>query len=195
MGQRLNIEILKGEKLLANAYYHWGGYTSSSIELTKHLINNINNSNNIEIDVIYAIKLLESTKAGMTDEEISYFKNENKIDLKFKECSSRNEGIIAISPEGMNKTRYWEEARVSIDIENKKVKFKAIRLYNTPEQIQEWISDYEEDINNLPIYYINSFDFTFEEFYTFGNIVLEMIKNKSYEFTNESKTLICSFIE
>lgn len=39
MGQRLNIEIMEKEEiLLANAYYHWSGYTSSSIYLTQYII-------------------------------------------------------------------------------------------------------------------------------------------------------------
>ena len=36
MGQRLNIEIVKGDpdNVLANAYYHWSAYTSSAAQLT-----------------------------------------------------------------------------------------------------------------------------------------------------------------
>lgn len=35
MGQRLNIEIIREGNLLTNAYYHWSGYTSSAITLSK----------------------------------------------------------------------------------------------------------------------------------------------------------------
>ena len=38
MGQRLNIEIMSGEKVLANAYYHWSAYTASAAELTKIIL-------------------------------------------------------------------------------------------------------------------------------------------------------------
>ena len=34
MGQRLNIEIWNESKRLANAYYHWSGYTSSTLDET-----------------------------------------------------------------------------------------------------------------------------------------------------------------
>lgn len=34
MGQRLNIEIISGDKVLANAYYHWSAYSRIAIELT-----------------------------------------------------------------------------------------------------------------------------------------------------------------
>ena len=33
MGQRLNIEIKKDSKVLANAYYHWSAYTSSALQM------------------------------------------------------------------------------------------------------------------------------------------------------------------
>ena len=34
MGERLNIEIVKGKKVLANAYYHWSGFTRTAMETT-----------------------------------------------------------------------------------------------------------------------------------------------------------------
>ena len=33
MGQRLNIEIKKDSKVLANSYYHWSAYTSSALQM------------------------------------------------------------------------------------------------------------------------------------------------------------------
>ena len=44
MGQRLNIQIemdipeSSESKVLANAYYHWSGYTSSAYELVKLIV-------------------------------------------------------------------------------------------------------------------------------------------------------------
>ena len=32
MGERLNIEIIKNGETLANCYYHWAGYSNSSVE-------------------------------------------------------------------------------------------------------------------------------------------------------------------
>ena len=45
MGQRLNIEIIENGKVLANAYYHWSGYTSSSLELTQEILEAIEKIN------------------------------------------------------------------------------------------------------------------------------------------------------
>ena len=37
MGQRLVIEIKEGDTVLANAYYHWSGYTETSLILEINL--------------------------------------------------------------------------------------------------------------------------------------------------------------
>lgn len=41
MGQRLNLEITIGENVLANAYYHWSGYTTSSLKLVESALKKI----------------------------------------------------------------------------------------------------------------------------------------------------------
>ena len=42
MGQRLNLEIVVGENVIANAYYHWSGLTSTSLLVSKRVNNNYN---------------------------------------------------------------------------------------------------------------------------------------------------------
>ena len=38
MGERLNIEVVKGNKLLANSYYHWSGYSNCAVNLTIEIV-------------------------------------------------------------------------------------------------------------------------------------------------------------
>ena len=54
MGQRLNIEIKKGEQLLANCYYHWSGYSETALELTKKIIDKFDDVKE-ENDVIFLL--------------------------------------------------------------------------------------------------------------------------------------------
>ena len=117
MGQRLNLEIHKNGEVLANAYYHWSGYTSSAPHLTEKILSNISVIKH-EDDTILAIKLLELTEAKITRSELEFLKTLNpSIDTtQFDIATNRNDGLIAISEEGVNNTRYWEEARVEIDI-------------------------------------------------------------------------------
>ena len=39
MGQRLVIEIKEGDTVLAIAYYHWSGYTETSLNLLNEVMN------------------------------------------------------------------------------------------------------------------------------------------------------------
>ena len=148
MGQRLNIEIIENGKVLANAYYHWSGYTSSSLELTQEILEAIEKIN-YEDRVINAIKLLEETGAGLTDDEIAYGKKYIKDFDKYSfiDCMGRNKGLIAISDKGIKETEFWEEARVEIDLTNKIVNFEAIWEVTKKE--------FENEITYLEIMYAN----------------------------------------
>lgn len=98
MGQRLNLEIKTNDKTLANCYYHWSGYTSSALELTKIILDNLSDK---ELTQDYAVELLKLTGAGNSD---------------------RNDGLIGITDKDIEDTRYWAEASVFINLESRKVK-------------------------------------------------------------------------
>lgn len=152
MGQRLNIEIVKNNKLLANSYYHWSGYSNCAVNLAIKIINNFDYIKKYKVenvtdkDTLFAIRLLEETGAGINESEMK--ETIKKIGLIYenvilKECKGRNEGIIEISEEGMQENRYWEEARVTIDIENKTIDFDVIEEINK----EDYDEDELEDIN------------------------------------------------
>lgn len=127
MGQRLNIEIKrkKDNKILANSYYHWSAYTYSSLELANKIIENIYDivKNNKVNDEIKAIQLLQTTGAGLLEQEYNTLNEEDK-----KYCSlatNRNLGLISFTEKGMEETRTWEEGRltITIDFDNKEYDF------------------------------------------------------------------------
>ena len=140
MGQRLEILIMKDGKELANAYYHWSAYTSSSFELAKEIVMAIKNRKVRQKDELKkAIRLLEITGAGVTQDEKEYLKR--FINFKFKQCNGRNEGLIAVSPEGMKETRDWQEGQVFIDIGKRKVSFNVWSCFNGEEELKEFCED------------------------------------------------------
>lgn len=112
MGQRLNIEIHDNGNLLANAYYHWDAYTETALGHAKTILDNVLYME--DHSVLSAVRLLETTGARLTSEEIDYMKLYSDED--FVEAVSRNDGLIGVSPNGMQNTRYWEEGRVVFDI-------------------------------------------------------------------------------
>lgn len=100
MGQRLNIEIKKKDKVLANCYYHWSGFSNSAVNLALDIIKNFEYIDKFETkdptnnkDLLFAIKLLEKTGAGVNEIEATreLLGNEH---LKLQPCKSRNDGII-----------------------------------------------------------------------------------------------------
>lgn len=193
MGQRLNIEIIENGKVLANAYYHWSGYTSSSLELTQEILEAIEKIN-YEDRVINAIKLLEETGAGLTDNEIEYAKNyiKNFDKYTFKACAGRNDGLIAISDKGIKETEYWEEARVEINLTNKIVNFKAVRE-STKEEFEE---DYDNiKYDDIPIYNIKFDNIPFKNFAEFKDLISNLIDNEIYKIRLNNDEKVYCFIE
>lgn len=149
MGQRLNIQIEMNipdsseSKVLANAYYHWSGYTSSAYELVKQIADSEYWNDNCTImdPVEKAIRLLEATGAGLTKDEFT----EAYPESKYKLSTDRYDGLIAISEEGILETQSWEEARVTINLSTNMVDMGGV--YFLDEEFEE---DEDEDVENIP---------------------------------------------
>ena len=149
MGQRLNIQIemdipdSSESKVLANAYYHWSGYTSSAYELVKMIADSEYWNDNCTImdPVEKAIRLLEVTGAGLTKDEFTDMYPESK----YNKSTTRSNGLIAISEEGIQETQYWEEARVTINLTTKMVDMGGV--YYLDEVDEE---DEDETLEDIP---------------------------------------------
>lgn len=193
MGQRLNIEIVKNGRVLANSYYHWSGFSNSAINLVIQIIQKYEyiKKYNVEKyiknqDLLLAIRLLEETGAGLNNTDIArnILKDET-MNLKLKECQGRNEGIIGIIQEDIEETRAWEEGRVSIDIENKKIDFDVIEEYT----LEELKNDYdEEEMKELNIKKIdkNFKNISFEDIFELKAFIDKANYKKEYYFYNKN---------
>lgn len=194
MGQRLNIEIKrrKDNKVLANSYYHWSAYTSSSLHLAEEIIENIYEVIRKEkvSDEIKAIQLLQTTGAGLMEDEYNKLNEEDK-----KYCSlatNRNLGLISFTDEGMEETRKWEEGRLTIDIDfddkdydfygNKNLVDFEVYFQVDEEEVNE---SYEEEIKSgkLDLNNLTKFEFSLEEM-ALNDIRLFMSKLDEIENNN-----------
>jgi hypothetical protein len=193
MGQRLNMEITENEKVLANAYYHWSGYTSSSLNITQEVLDSIEKIS-CEDKVVKAIKLLEVTGAGLTDEEREYAKKKLKDydNYSFIDCTGRNDGLIAVSEQGIENTRRWEEARVEIDIVNQIINFKVIYKL-TKAEIEEDYDDVKFD--EIPVLDIDFSKVTFDKFVEFKELILGLISKAIYQVKLNGDEKVYGFIE
>lgn len=191
MGQRLNLEIHKDGEVLANAYYHWSGYTSSSIELTKEVLKHVDQIKE-DNEIVYAIRLLESTGAGLTTHELP-FAQKVAPEKEFKMAIDRNHGLIAISKEGIEETRHWEEGRVEVDLSNRTVNFNVYCGYSKDDYIENYGV---EDYNQCPDYpFSYPFDsIPFSEFNAFASVIEDLIKNRIYAI-KEGDSNVIMFIE
>lgn len=168
MGQRLNIELFYNGERVANVYYHWSGFTSSALDLTRQIVINYEKFMSMDLPIeVKAILLLQTTNAGLTEDEFKWAEeNINQFD-EYKDilfrAVNRNEGLIALSEEGMNETESWEEARVTIYLDTKKIDLDTFFIY---ESIEEFIENYsQEEADNLSDFpYDFEWGYTFEEF-------------------------------
>ena len=148
MGQRLNIQIEANNTdtnetvVLANCYYHWSGYTSSAMELVNEIVNSGVYNLDILDPVEKAIRLLESTGAGLAMDELTDTYNTPK----YKVSTNRNDGLIAISEEGTNRVADWEESRVTINLTTGSINMSDM-FYDETDEFSSEV--YETKIKNL----------------------------------------------
>ena len=182
MGQRLNIQFEDNTGVLANAYYHWSGYTSSAMFLTNEIISSDLLSDLIDdtsiSNKVKAVKLLELTGAGLTIDEF----NDDFPSHLYKESRGRNEGLIAISKEGIEQTQNWEEARVTIDLDTQQIHFDIYWDVNIDDYDPEDIAEQSYDSE------LNYEDVSFEKFpELYKEFELNYNNNKDIVNTPESR--------
>ncbi len=204
IGQRLNIEITKGDKVLANAYYHWSAYTSSAASLTALICAAIPSviSSNPTSDIDLAVRLLEATGAGVNgnnNNEVAEFEAQGLDISKYRAMSDRDEGIIAISQQGINDTRAYEEGRSTIDIDSAMVIFDVMFTKDTEDYIKDALG-YGGEVNYhtfkaCPSFPVDTREFTFEQFVKFTEFVVNLTRNSQYNFYDPEKDVVVDFIE
>lgn len=196
MGQRLNIQILENDEVIANAYFHWSGYTSSALSLTNAILENMYTmEKEVEEErVLYAIRLLESTGALLKEDELELAKKSYE-DEEFQVAASRADGLISISAEGIEQTVNLEEGRVEIHIDKETVDFTVLYI-SDKENYLRYSETTEEEYQAKPIvaYNYNENEIPFDEFKEFASTLLEFIKNQVYVIRIQNDEVI-TFIE
>lgn len=140
MGQGLVAEIYNGNQRLANAYYHWSGYTISSIDILEQIVDYLEQHDYMPPTEMLAIRALEATGAGLVGSSREYMQQEYP-NITFQECLGRSEGMIAITEEQMNDYFMWNEGFFKIDISNKTVSFDVCWGYYSLEESNRYFVD------------------------------------------------------
>lgn len=177
MGQRLNIEIHKDGQVLANAYYHWSGFTSSSLVLLKTIVlEGIPIVKHPDSDVLYAVWLLQTTGAGIPDNRRTSDRCKGFYCLT--PFYDRNEGVISVDDNDIEETRNWEEARINIDIGTKTFDFDCFSIIDKTDYESDFVECGCPKFDALPIV---NFDFNNIPFDKFDDFLQLMEEIKSFK--------------
>jgi hypothetical protein len=196
MGQRLVIEIKEGDTVLANAYYHWSGYTETSLNLLNEVMNK-GILNNIPIkfskgdEQLYAIKLLETTGAKILEEDFKIATLKFPMN-EFETSKNKTDGLIAFSEKNINKNMDSAEAIISIDLKSRTIDIGGIYNYENLDELQEMANEDEEDLN-IAIIDFNTTEISFEDFKNRFEDIKKLIENHEYIKSKEDEDII-SFI-
>jgi len=184
MGQRLVITVKNNAEDIAKIYYHWSAYSLSALQETREVLDCLlNNDNPIKDLRLRLIRFVES-RGGCIDggSESEEFKaiQEMYPNEKFKSDGSRNEGLIALTEDGMNSIQSWSEGDVDINLDDE-------MIYNSvywSDDFDYYKEQWEEERKNLklediPEYNINISEISFNEL---DNIISFLNKYHGYEY-------------
>ena len=168
MGQRLVVSVNKGEKSIAKIYYHWSAYTHNALYETRDIINCIySHEDGTESELLLRlIRFCENNGGGIraTTEEFSYVQSVYPNETFVTENYSRNNGLIALSEEGMAAMQLWSEGDVYIDLDVDQVDFCVYCGYeDLDDYVKERLS-WDGDFNVSEVDDIPEFDFDLGRF-------------------------------
>lgn len=192
MGQRLVIVGKKNHIPIFNIYYHWSAYTSSSIHEADLLLKYLLRPEKYSDLVLSAIEYCENNGGGMSNdvdiEEVKRVYPDYKIKT---DDISRNNGLIAITADGMNHNLSWAEGVLEIDFDNDIINNDVFFGYDSVEQInEEYCYEGDEQLKDSDILdpYISVEHFHFDKI----DEVREIVKNNHWI---QGESCILSVIE
>ena len=183
MGQRLNVEIKKGDKVLANAYYHLGGFTSSAMRICYDAINAIKylKKDKSANDLTRAVRALITTGATLTESEweaLSHMDTGGRIFVK-PTSADKNDGLISVSEKGIEETQYWKEQRFIIDIETETFDAEDIFFITDKEEYEQ---DYGKETTEYPTKLVELNGIAFDDF---GKFLAGVSEDHTWVYDNE----------
>ena len=122
MGQRLVITVHAFDEDIATIYYHWSAYTTSALDEAQKILKNVNWEDTTSKDelILRIVRFMESNGGCIDFEDKPEF-NKRFPNVEFKDDGSRNDGLVAISEQVMDKQKYWSEGDLIIDFDNRQV--------------------------------------------------------------------------
>lgn len=212
MGQRLVITIESDKKSLAKGYYHWSGYTRSGLITTNVAVAAFEKSLNRamenitllaitdktltpeiikdKVELLTACYMLFATDAGM---QMTGEKSEQDVfneifpNMNHSVGVNRNEGLVAITKEGMAGLQKWSEADVRINLDTRSVSVDGLFLgVDNNDDEEEECENKDEEVMSIEG---NLDEIPFEDLNQFVEKITTAINNKIYTFSNNGDML------
>lgn len=126
MGQILVVNIKSGDKILASSYYHWSGYTGSTLEICNNLVNIYYDlKHKITDKKLLAIRMLLEENPGASlyslyhnrDAFMEMYPNADKELYKLNAESNRNVGMVLVTDKLIAETFGEEVLTLNLDTE------------------------------------------------------------------------------
>ena len=155
MGQRLVITVNHQGKDLAKIYFHWSAYTVSALWETQKVVNCIYNyEDETERELqLRLIRFCEENGGGIRgdDMEFAYIRNCFPGEDFKTDGYSRNNGLIAISENGMKDLQSWSEGDVIINLDEDLINFGVYAGYESLEEYNESRREWDDDFEGLTL--------------------------------------------
>jgi len=163
MGQRLNFKIVHNSETIMSCYKHWSAYTIDSAEYAADFVDawishrNDSHSDAIDDDELLALRLIDAfaeLNAGFDNDEMNRLMNafcqeypELEMALRKGRYHSinRNEGLLSVTQEGIAETEYWEDGRITYDIDSGTIDFQI--AYYEGDSYEDFCESYKQEYN------------------------------------------------
>ena len=206
MGQRLVVEVKEKDELLCTLYFHWSGYTASTYDevcqlvkiLEGHDVNRtvvdfkdgkislkeleteVKNYEDKILQIIHAYEELGGGLSGDAD-NLAYAKKKYPHEV-FKVEVDRNNGLVDISPKGMQEALNWAEANAVVDISEKTVSIEAWMYILEEDFLEEQKEGWYEGVEIISPPDVDIEDFCFSEAEDICELVSDICGNNQIIF-------------
>lgn len=160
MGQRLNIEFIYDDKVIASAYYHYSGYTVTALEELSNIHNAINYENIhdkrsaiLELVDVFDNKLHELS--GVLDGNSKCEVQRYNINYKPKDVKDREYGLLLLARNDINGFRKNENFRINYDLKNNVIVGNTLIFEKIDVDYTSHCEDIYDDINDGDVKYVD----------------------------------------
>ena len=187
MGQRLVVNVVKDKESVAAIYFHWSAYTQSALWEAQKIIDAIDRHEHDDLRLLL-IRYCEENGGCIDGGKYSIeFKaiQEMYPNETFKEDGSRNEGLIAITEDGMNNLYGWAEGTLEINLDDGYV-YNHVYDVETLDEYNDW----REEECKLDDFELLDIDLNVIEFDKLDEVISQL-NHAPYEFRNSEDQIVC----